>query len=209
MVRSYEGMAFAYDRMHARWLKHAGGEAQAALEASILSRLQRRDRVLDAGCGTGALSRMLIARFNDLSLTMLDTCDEMIAQARDVNGKHIRGSLLDMPFHDGAFDVAIAAWSIEATGDATTAIAELMRVVRPGGHVLVAFCATEPAHRWTAGLLRKGVEWRRTGRFLDASEIETEFHEQGADMVIRHRCHGPVAVIDAQRAENGIVALAA
>lgn len=209
MIRSYDLIAARYDRMHRRWLKHAGGEAQAALEASLVSRINPGDRVLDAGCGTGALAHSLTQHQTGLSLTLLDSCEQMLAQARDVKGTRVCGSLLDMPFDDDAFDVVVAAWAIEATGDECTAISELMRVVRPGGHVLVAFCATEPPHSLTASLLRKGVELRRTGRFLETRAIEDAMRSNGADLIIRHRCHGPAAVLDARRADTLDFAIAA
>lgn len=209
MVRSYDKIASRYERMHSRWLRHAGGEAQAALEACLISRVRAGDRVLDAGCGTGALSRALTRQGEDVTLTLLDVCDEMLAMTKDVPARRVRGSLLDMPFQSGTFDIAVAAWAIEATPDAPRAVAELMRVVRPGGRVLVAFCATEPPRRLAASLLRKGVEMRRTGRFLDAGAIEAALRANGADSVIRHRCTGPVAMIDARAAEPMPLRLAA
>lgn len=209
MVRTYDLLASRYDKMHRRWLRHAGGEAQAALEAGLFSRIRPGDRVLDAGCGTGHLSRALATHDPSMSLTMLDSCKQMLGHAKDVAGRQVHGSLLDMPFEDDTFDVAVAAWAIEATDDAGIAVSELMRVVRPGGHVLVAFCATEPPQRLTASLLRKGVEWRRTGRFLDAGHVEEAFHAAGAETVIRHRCGGPAAVLDAQIGDGRQWALAA
>ena len=198
MVRPYDLIASRYDKMHDRWLRHAGGEAQAALEASLFSRVVPGDRVLDAGCGTGHLSRALAAHDPTLRLTLLDSCEGMLDQTRDVIGSRRLGSLLEMPFADNSFDVAVAAWAIEATNDEATAIAELMRVVRPGGTVLVAFCATEPPRRLAASVLRKGIEFRRTGRFLEAEKVEVAMHQCNADSVIRHRCNGPVAVIAAR-----------
>ncbi len=210
MICTYDKVAGRYDRMHGRWLRHAGGEAQAALEAALTTRIAPGDRVLDAGCGTGALSRSLARRFDDrLSLTMLDASRKMLDLARDVRGEHVLGSLLQLPFADGQFDIAFAAWSIEATDDEGAALRELMRVVRPGGHVVIAFCAREPTRWVVANLLRKGVELRRTGRFLNAGEIETTLHSSGADHIIRHRCSGPVAVIDARRAAAEPLARAA
>lgn len=209
MVRSYDLIASRYDKMHQRWLRHAGGEAQAALEASLFARVAPGDRVLDAGCGTGHLSRALAAHDPSLRLTMLDACAEMLEQARDVPASRRLGSLLQLPFADDSFDVAVAAWAIEATDDETTAIAELMRVVRPGGVVLIAFCATEPPSRLAASFLRKGIELRRTGRFLDAGKVEAALHANNAESVVRHRCMGPAAVVAARCAAAEAMPLAA
>lgn len=210
MIRDYDTFAHRYDRMHCRWLRHAGGEAQAALEASLVTRLSPGDRVLDAGCGTGALARSLALRFDgQLRLTLLDASRAMLDGADDPDATRVQGSLLDMPFADGQFAVAVAAWSIEATGDEWTAIGELMRVVRPGGHVLAAFCASDPGVGMAARLLRKGVELRRAGRFLDTAEIENAFRAHGASHLVRHRCTGPAAVIDARRGTAAQMARAA
>lgn len=209
MIRTYDRLAARYDKMHSRWLRHAGGEAQAALEASLISRTNSGDRVLDAGCGTGALSRAVASQIEDVSLTLFDLCDDMLALTQDVEADRVRGSLLDMPFEDGTFDVAVAAWSIEATGQPDRAIAQLFRVVRPGGRLLVAFCADEPPTTFAATLLRKGVELRQTGSFLDARQVEAEFRKNGAFEVIRHRCAGPVAVLDARIPDHALLRLAA
>lgn len=209
MIRSYTSLATRYDRMHSRWLRHAGGEAQAALEASVITRLTTGDKVLDAGCGTGALARAISRQVGDLSLTVLDACPEMLALTGDLDATRVQGSLLDLPFEDDSFDHATAAWAIEATGDSARAVGELSRVVRPGGHVLVAFCATEPTDRMTARVLRKTVELRRTGQFLDATAVQAAFRAHGADRVVRHRCDGPVAVMDARCGARVPLALAA
>lgn len=209
MVRTYDLIASRYDRMHSRWLRHAGGEAQAALEASLLSRVAPGARVLDAGCGTGHLSRALAAHDPSLRLTLLDACSEMLEQTHDVEASRRLGSLLCLPFADSSFDVAVAAWAIEATNDEATAISELMRVVRPGGVVLVAFCATEPPRRLAASVLRKGIELRRTGRFLEVGRVEAAMHANNAASVIRHRCSGPAAVLAATCGAVDMMPLAA
>src|SRR6056297_2190782 len=60
-VDQYERLAPRYDRLHHRWLRHAGGEAQAALEALVRALATPNSKLLDAGCGTGKLARTLIS----------------------------------------------------------------------------------------------------------------------------------------------------
>lgn len=197
----YDALAPRYDDMHRRFLRHAGGQAQAVLEACLMTRLAPGMRVLDAGCGTGALARRVSRAFGDsVALTLLDTSREMLARTRDIRADRVQGSLLNLPFQTGGFDLGVACWSIEATDDELVAVAELMRVVRPGGHVLVVFCADQPTDTLAASLLRKSVEFRGTGRFLDTRAITQAFHTNGAQSVLRHRCKGPAAVLDATRA---------
>ncbi len=72
-VDLYYKLAPRYDKLHHRWLRHAGGEAQAALEGLVRALATPNSRLLDAGCGTGNLARRLIlqARFATLQVSVI------------------------------------------------------------------------------------------------------------------------------------------
>jgi len=96
-------------------------------------------RCLDAGCGGGRAS-ILMAEAGaaevvglDLSQTNVRTC-EMRARQRDLtNCRFEPGSLLDVPFEDGAFDVVWSNGVLHHTGDTDASLKEITRTLKPGG----------------------------------------------------------------------------
>ena len=210
MIDIYSKIAPRYDRMHRKWLKYAGGEAQAAFEASITAHIRPGMSVLDAGCGTGEFARHLTALYGGtIGLTLYDACPEMLAQTHGIPAERAEGCLCDMPFADDSFDLISAAWSIETTPDPAKALAELMRVLKPGGQLVIVFCATTPTDRLLARVLRQSVTLRGTGRFLDVDDIHQHLTANGAEAVTRLRCDGPAAVFSAQKPAAMHMALAA
>jgi SAM-dependent methyltransferase len=97
-------------------------------------------RLLDVGCGTGALAARLAGSGYDV--TGVDPSDRMLEvmrrRAPGIEAVHAGGEAL--PFGDGAFDLALTVATLHhvAAPDAVRAVlAEMARVVRPGGHVLI------------------------------------------------------------------------
>lgn len=91
--------------------------------------------VLDVGCGTGTLSEL--ARGRGAIVTAVDAEPSMIESTRDrVPGVEVREAVLpDLPFADGTFDVVAANFVVNHVDRPAAAIAELLRVTRPGGRV--------------------------------------------------------------------------
>jgi SAM-dependent methyltransferase len=99
-------------------------------------------RILDAGCGSGR-NMVEFARYGTVTGVELSPTSVALARARDV-GEVIAGSVLEMPFADDSFDVAVTLDVIEHLGDDLVALRELRRTVAPGGCLLV----TVPAYQW-------------------------------------------------------------
>lgn len=132
MIRNYDDIANRYDRMHRRWLRYAGGEAQAAFEASVLARFEPGMKVLDAGCGTGVLARRLLSFApGPVDIPLIDNSAKMLALASSPAVQFRKGCLMELPFADEQFDLVTAAWSIEATPNLGRSLRELLRVLRP------------------------------------------------------------------------------
>ena len=94
-------------------------------------------KVLDVACGAGLAVR--IARGNGAAVAGIDASEALLAIARERNpDADLRlGSMFELPWPDGSFDVAISINGI--WGDCEGALREMRRVVRPGGHVGISF----------------------------------------------------------------------
>ena len=175
----YERAARGYDRYYRRaWLAVAGGDAERALLARVVPVLAGLDapQVLDAGAGTGALSRELAAALPNIHPVLVDLSPAMLARAADLDDPRAVASLEVLPFRDGQFDVVMCAWVIETVDDPRAAVTELLRVLRPGGLLLYSFCSRPAGRRdrWRSGLLRAIVHSVFAGHFL--AEAEIPFH---------------------------------
>jgi 2-polyprenyl-6-hydroxyphenyl methylase/3-demethylubiquinone-9 3-methyltransferase len=92
--------------------------------------------VLDVGCGTGAFS--LTASRRGGVVTSLDIGTRLLARARAKGvPKVVAGDAIVLPFADGRFDVVLSSECIEHTTDPRRAVAEMVRVLRPGGRLVV------------------------------------------------------------------------
>jgi len=93
------------------------------------------DRVLDVCCGTGDLA--IAARKRGASVVGLDFSERMLERARAKRGDvdWVRGDLLALPFEDGSFDAVTVGFGVRNVEDLPAALAEMRRVLRPGGRV--------------------------------------------------------------------------
>ena len=200
LVTLYDRLAPDYDKLHHRWLKYAGGEAQAALEASVRTIATPSTRLLDAGCGTGAFARALI--FEGMSpegVTLLDPSEAMLALCADIPASKVCGRLEALPFDDQQFDIVTCAWALETAARPEVALNELCRVVRGGGTLCIAFCADGSVRSPTDWIMRKAITWRGTGRFLSREQV-AYFLESSADFEVRSvPSRGPAATLIAHR----------
>jgi SAM-dependent methyltransferase len=96
-------------------------------------------RALDVGCGPGALVAELVARLGPEAVTAVDPSEPFVAAARerfpDVDVRQASAELL--PFPDGAFDAALAQLVVHFMVDPVAGLAEMARVTREGGRVVV------------------------------------------------------------------------
>ena len=102
--------------------------------------------VLDVACGTGDVLTIGLKQRKNVSLGVgLDPAARMMARGRDKAREcglaeriaFVRGDALRLPFADGSFDVVTISFGIRNVTDVPRALAEMHRVLAPGGRVLV------------------------------------------------------------------------
>jgi ubiquinone/menaquinone biosynthesis C-methylase UbiE len=93
-------------------------------------------RVLDAGCGKGRFARVLAGRYPRASIVGLDLAEAMLRHVPAGVGA-CAGSMTALPFPSSIFDCAYATESLEHAIDIERAVAELCRVVAPGGRIVI------------------------------------------------------------------------
>jgi len=99
----------------------------------------REGRILDAGCGEGITLEKLIRQFPDCQVEGLDVDPANIEICRQHNLPVRQGSILQLPYDDNTFDTCTFMEVIEHLQQPEQALAELARVLKPAGRLLVVF----------------------------------------------------------------------
>src|SRR5581483_3465742 len=106
-----------------------GEDARVPAVAAVVEAKPRR--VLEVGCGWGELAEWL-ARETGAELVATDLSPRMVELARERGLDARIADVCALPFEDGAFDVAVAAWMLYHVPDLGLAVSELARVLRAG-----------------------------------------------------------------------------
>jgi SAM-dependent methyltransferase len=155
----------------------------------------RPTRILEVGCGEGELAERMQAELG-AEVVALDQSERMVelTRARGVDAR--LGDVQDLPFDDGDFDCALAAWMLYHVPDLDRALTELARVLRRRPEAWGAQPPTPgrktgsppatPGGRLVAVTI--GLEhMRELRRLAGAPPPDLTFHaENGADLLRRH-----------------------
>ena len=130
----FEVAAEAYDRFMGRY------STLLAPQLADLAEVSGNQRVVDVGCGPGALTAELVSRLGAERVAAVDPSEPFVAAARlRLPGVDVRlASAEALPFADGAFDAALAQLVVHFMDDPVAGLREMARVTRPGG--VVAAC---------------------------------------------------------------------
>lgn len=117
--------------------------------------LKKGHRVLDAGCGSGVLSKYLGKNNPDISIDACDYSELRIKQAKQLNpeNKNIRYHVSDLntlKFEDNTFDVVVSRFVYEYLHDPVKTTKEICRVLKPGGTLYLIDLDGVFQNFWTA-----------------------------------------------------------
>ncbi len=122
--------------LEARRSLYVGGEGEDPRDVAFAAVAEVAPRaVLEVGCGPGEFASR-IQRELGCDLVAIDTSARMVELARE-RGVHARiGDVQQLPFETGVFDCVVAAWMLYHVTDLDRGVAELARVLRPGGRLV-------------------------------------------------------------------------
>lgn len=201
-----------------RWRRIVATKVRDKLSSSSSS------RILDVACGTGDLSLTLFET-TGAGVVGTDFCRPMLAIAAGKTAGRIRlveGDALDLPFRDGTFDVATIAFGLRNLSNVESGLAELARVLKPGGWVAVLEFS-RPSHAIVRPLFnmyfRKLLPWMgglisgspsayaylpaSVQKFPDQSQLSLLMGKAGFDQVGYENLTGGIAALHMGRRPAG------
>jgi SAM-dependent methyltransferase len=129
---SFDVAASAYDRFMGRY------STQLAPQLADLGGVRAGQRVLDVGCGPGALTAELVRRVGEDAVSAVDPSESFVAATRARHpGVDVQlGSAEHLLFSDGVFDAAFAQLVVHFMADPVGGLREMKRVTKSGGVVI-------------------------------------------------------------------------
>jgi ubiquinone/menaquinone biosynthesis C-methylase UbiE len=173
------------------------------------TQLEARTRLLEIGCGAGAVLAVLGQEFPGVRLTGVDIEPKQLAFAREhlersgVEAALVEADALTLPFGDESFDHVWMMWFLEHVADPPAVLREALRVLVPGGRVTAievdySTCRADPStpafealvDAMVRGMAESGwsdagtrlPEWLRESGFDDVVEGERPFQWRDEDL---------------------------
>jgi SAM-dependent methyltransferase len=159
---SFNVAAEAYDQFMGRYSR------LLSPQLADLAGVGGAQRVIDVGCGPGALTAELVGRLGAAAVVAVDPSEPFVAaaQARNPGVEIQRASAEQLPYPDDTFDAALAQLVVHFMADPVAGLTEMARVTRSGG--AIAACV------WDYG----GDEDPLSGFWRAAREIDTGVRDE-------------------------------
>jgi ubiquinone/menaquinone biosynthesis C-methylase UbiE len=195
-MEAREGVAGIFDKAAAKYDRAPFPFFTPFGEALVqFAELDADERVLDAGCGTGAALIPALRVAGDV--VGVDLSPAMLERAREEapGAELIVGDVCALPFEDASFDVVLSAFVVFFPEDPAAALREAARVLRSEGRLVIATWA-ENDERWSferdlrrefasqiepAVLARIGPALDRLNRFNEPAKVEAELRGAGLE----------------------------
>lgn len=145
----------------------------------------------DVGCGTGRFTARLQAQGARVVGVDTDPAALTIARTR-VTGELVEGDAHHLPFSDDRFDVTVAVTVCEFAADPAAVIAELVRITRPGGRVVIGSLHRASPWGWWNRRQFDQPPWN-AARFLDDDVLDRVARRHGTPTWI-HGLYAPAAL---------------
>ena len=228
-----EESGFQLQRQAAETYEACWVSAQMARCAEDLVRavaIARDDAVLDVACGTGVVARTVAKRAGqnanvtgtDLNGSMLSSAQAIAAEAGFPGIRWVECDAANMPFDDGAFDVAFCQQGLQFMPDRPAALAEMARVLAPGGRLAVSvWKSVSPLGRAFSNVLDRrfgegtSAPWQQVYALGDREELrglvaDAGFKDIYIELDVKFCRHGdPVAFVSGALAGSPLAGLVA
>jgi ubiquinone/menaquinone biosynthesis C-methylase UbiE len=193
-IGHFDRWAASYDRSWTQWI-FFGPVHQGVVRAAVTV-AAAPTRILDVGCGTGALLRVLCERFPEADLTGVDASTEMIRMAAASNPaperlRFVQGTAEELPFPGSQFDLVVSTISFHHWADQSRGLREAARVLAPGAPFVLADHFATPLQRIFF------LTPERRQRFHTPREVESMLASAGLGEHRWHDIHriGPLPLV--------------
>jgi len=178
----------------------AGADVQRAVAVRLADRVAAlprpaRPRVLEIGCGTGFLTQALRERLGAAAWTVTDLSPAMVEQCRATLGDPADTRFLVMDgerptFPSASFDLVVSSLAVQWFEDPVPALARLVDLLRPGGHLAFATLAADSFIEWRLAHAELGLE-DGMPRYGSAHDIQQVWPPGGRGQVDEERLSWP------------------
>jgi len=198
-VTHFDALAPDYDRLR------PAGEGWQELAGRALAALEGARRLLDVGCGTGRFAVLAAERLG-ARVWGVDRSAEMLREARARPGSARVGwrqaDATGLPFKDGWFDAVHSHLVLHLIDDVPAAVAEMRRVLAPGGRVVLGTFAPEHFREFFLNPYFPSIPAIDLARFPDPAQLSGRLGAAGFAEVGIERFDQPVTAAAADVLER-------